>query len=249
MDNSSFDAYVPSKTTELLALSTFDPKYVSFKIIHDQYLELQRTFESTYLYSKRMTAPETFKHSERMVHYALALLQTGFPKNTPGVAQISFEELSKRLYLGIILHDIGITNHPEALAHPAHGMSFELHAAFMAYDHLHETQPELDAVQVGDVAQSIALHTIDFPKGTSSATAWFVQNCALFDIVGYNAFGPGSLDALWNKETIAEIEKAYPRGSFISEVATIFQRDQKPNCIMSHSHLDLKVAGKIGTLL
>ncbi|KAJ7590238.1 hypothetical protein C8J56DRAFT_888410 [Mycena floridula] len=69
MDNSSFDAHVPTKPTELLTLSTFQPKYVSFKIIHNQYLELEH--------------PQTFKHSKRMIHYALPLLQTGFPKNTP----------------------------------------------------------------------------------------------------------------------------------------------------------------------
>ncbi|KAJ7581726.1 hypothetical protein C8J56DRAFT_1029246 [Mycena floridula] len=237
MGNNSFDAYVPTKTTELLALSTFQPKYVPFKIIHDQYLELERAFESTYLYSKRMTTPETFRHSQRLIHYGLALLHAGFPQNTPGVAQISSAELSKRFYLAAIMHDLAITTDHEALSHPAHAMSFELHGAIMAYDHLHQTHPELDAVQVGDVAQSIALHTIDFPMGTSSATAWLLQNSAIIDIVGYDAFGPGSLDTLWNKETIAEIEQAFPRGSFREEFNTIRAREQveKPNCIMSHT--------------
>ncbi|KAJ7590241.1 hypothetical protein C8J56DRAFT_1048404 [Mycena floridula] len=90
MDNSSFDAHVPTKPTELLTLSTFQRKYVSFKIIHNQYLELEH--------------PQTFKHSKRMIHYALPLLQTGFPKNTPKASLASLlsssvlASIARRLY-------------------------------------------------------------------------------------------------------------------------------------------------------
>ncbi|KAJ7590187.1 hypothetical protein C8J56DRAFT_937066 [Mycena floridula] len=248
--NTSFDAFVPTTVAEILESFIFQPKFVPFGTIHNEYLELQSSFESTFLFSQNITTPETFKHSERMVHYGLALLHTSFPQNTPGVPQISFAELSKRFYLAAILHDLGITNNTEALAHPAHAMSFELWGAIMAYDHLHETHPELDAVQVGDVAQSIALHTTIYLKGTSSAVGWLLQNSALFDIFGYDVFGPGSFNAFWNTQTIAEIEKAFPRDSFIAEFTTIQGREQaeKPNCIIQHAFLDFNNA-KIETIV
>ncbi|KAJ7590235.1 hypothetical protein C8J56DRAFT_1163845 [Mycena floridula] len=148
------------------------------------------------------------------------------------------------------MHDMGITNNTGALAHPAHAMSFELWGALMAYDHLHEAHPELDAVQVGDVAQSIALHTSVYLKGNSSAVGWLLQNTAVFDFGGYDVYGPGSFDPFWNTQTIAEIEKVYPRDTFIPEFNTILGREiqEKPNCIITHAFWDLN-ASKIGTLV
>ncbi|KAJ7598481.1 hypothetical protein C8J56DRAFT_881108 [Mycena floridula] len=248
--NASFDAFVPTTVAEILESFIFQPKFVPFDTIHNEYLELQSSFESTFLFVQNITTPNTFRHSERMVHYGLALLHTSFPQNTPGVPQISFSELSKRFYLAAIMHDIGLTNNTEALAHPAHAMSFELWGAIMAYDHLHETHPELDAVEVGDVAESIALHTTQYPKGTSSATGWLLQNSAVFDIFGYDVYGPGSFDAFWNTQTIAEIEKAFPRSSFIAEFETrhAIELAKKPNCIATHAFWNLNDA-KIGTIV
>ncbi|KAE9390417.1 hypothetical protein BT96DRAFT_925906 [Gymnopus androsaceus JB14] len=250
--NSTFDAFVPTTVAQLLTSSIFQPTYVPFATIHNTYLELQSSFNSTFVFSQNITLPETFKHSERMVHYGLALMygMAGFPRNTPGVAQISFAELSKRFFLAAIMHDLGVTNNTEALTHPAHAMSFELWGAFMAYDHLHEALPELNAVQVGDVTESIALHTTEYFKGNSSATGWLLQNTALFDILGYDVYGPGSFAPFWNTRTIAEIEQAFPRDTFIAEFIDGFLAEQevlKPNCIFSHSFWDLNDA-KISTI-
>ncbi|KAF9074177.1 hypothetical protein BDP27DRAFT_1317427 [Rhodocollybia butyracea] len=249
--NSTFDAFVPTTVAQMLLSNVFQPTYVPFTTIHSTYLELQSNFESTFVFSQNITLPQTFKHSERMVHYGLALLYSaGFPRNTPGVAQISFAELSRRFYLAAIMHDLGITNNTEALAHPAHAMSFELWGAFMAYDHLHESHPELDAAQVGDVAESIALHTTQYFQGNSSATGWLLQNTAVFDIFGYDVYGPGSFDPFWNTQTVAEIEQAFPRDTFIAEFTADFAKEEalKPNCIFTHSFFDLADA-KISTIV
>ncbi|KAE9389375.1 hypothetical protein BT96DRAFT_1003322 [Gymnopus androsaceus JB14] len=88
----------------------------------------------------------------------------------------------------------------KALTHPAHAMSFELWGAFMAYDHLHETLPELNAVQVEDITESIALHTTQYFQGNSSATGSLLQNTAIFDIWGYDVYGPGSFAPFWNTQ-------------------------------------------------
>ncbi|KAE9386720.1 hypothetical protein BT96DRAFT_1026129 [Gymnopus androsaceus JB14] len=249
--NSTFDAFVPTTVAQILASSIFQPTYVPFATIHNTYLELQSSFNSTFVFSQNITLPETFKHSERMVHYGLALLHsTGFPKNTPGVAQISFAELSKRFFLSAIMHDVGVTNNTEALTHPAHAMSFELWGAFMAYDHLHETLPELNAVQVGDITESIALHTTQYLQGNSSATGWLLQNTAIFDIWGYDVYGPGSFAPFWNTQTIAEIEQAFPRDTFIAEFEADLTEQEvlKPNCIFTHSFWDFNDA-KISTIV
>jgi hypothetical protein len=154
------------------------------------------------------------------------------------VPQIGFEELSLRLYHTTLLHDLGWSNNTEALDHPAHAMTFELHGAFMAYEHLHAAAPDLDAQQVGDIVQSIVLHTSQWPSGNSSATQILMSISALFDIGGYNGTGLVGLDfsRLWHPKTIEEIEKAYPRGDLYQEGLSIFDREfvQKPNCLLSH---------------
>lgn len=175
-------------------------------------------------------------HSVRCYYFALAILHNGFPSKTPGVPQISFEDLHNRLFYACILHDLGLTVHPEALAHPAHAMSFELHGGIMAYEHLHAVHPTLSAEDVGDIVQGIMLHTISFPSGKSSAVGTLVQVAAGFDIMGLHAFGPDPLDFLVDEKTIEEIEKEYPRGELGIEVKDILVREfeNKPNCLLSH---------------
>ncbi|KAJ7485956.1 hypothetical protein FB451DRAFT_1392666 [Mycena latifolia] len=46
--------------------------------------------------------------------------------------------------------------------------------------------PSLDAQQVGDIVQSIVLHTSQWPSGTSSATKTLMT---IFDVCGYDAKG------------------------------------------------------------
>jgi hypothetical protein len=65
-----------------------------------------------------------FAHVLRCFCFALALLHTGFPSGTPGVAQIGFEELSVRLYHTSLLHDLAFSNNTEVLAHPVHAMAY-----------------------------------------------------------------------------------------------------------------------------
>ncbi|KAJ6550156.1 hypothetical protein B0H19DRAFT_1265016 [Mycena capillaripes] len=91
---------------------------------------------ASFAYAKRLTPPGVFTHVVRCSYFALAVLHTRFPSETPGVAQIGFEELSLWLYHTTLLHDLGGSNNTEVLAHPAHAMTFEPHGATMAYQHL-----------------------------------------------------------------------------------------------------------------
>ncbi|KAJ7697791.1 hypothetical protein B0H17DRAFT_1197129 [Mycena rosella] len=177
-----------------------------------------------------------FIHSIRCYFYALAILFNAFPSGTPGVPQITFQELNLRLYHTAILHDLGWTNTTEGLDHPAHAMSFELHGGIMAYDHLHATAPALDAYQVGDIVQSIFLHTSQWAGGNSSATGMLMHLSAFFDGAGYDTFGQGFFDPVINRTTVQEIEKAYPRADFGPQAIHTLdeQLEEKPNSLLSH---------------
>ncbi|KAJ6597531.1 hypothetical protein DFH09DRAFT_82319 [Mycena vulgaris] len=205
----TFDAYVPSDMQEFFALAKLKPGYVSFETLCAVPLDTEHT--ASFEYAKRITTPSGFMHSVRCYYLALAILHNGFPSETPGVPQITLEELSSRLYHTCLLHDLGWTTTAEGRAHPAHTMTFELHGGIMAYEHLRAAAPALDAQQVGDIVQSIVLHSSHWPCGTSSATGLLMSLSAFFDVCGYDAQGPGSLDFLLNRSTLEEIEQKFPR--------------------------------------
>ncbi|KAJ7202329.1 hypothetical protein GGX14DRAFT_654240 [Mycena pura] len=232
---STFDAYVPSNGPDFFALSNIKPDYVPFTTL--QAVAVHPAADS-FAYAKRLSPPAVFGHVVRCFYFALALLYTGFPSGTPGIAQIGFAELSLRIYHTALLHDLGWSNNTEVLTHPAHAMTFELHGAIMAYEHLHAAAPSLDAVQVGDIVESIVLHTSQWPSGNSSANQILMSLSALFDVGGYNGTGLVGLNSssLWHPQTVQEIERAYPRADFYNEGLSIFDREfvQKPNCLLSH---------------
>jgi cyanamide hydratase family protein with HD domain len=230
----TFDAYVPSNMQEFFGLTKFKPDYVSFEALRSVPLDPAHT--ASFEYAKKITPHEGFVHSVRSYYFALAILHNGFPSETPGVPQITFEELARRLYHTCILHDLGWTMTAEGLAHPAHAMTFELHGGIMAYEHLATAAPNLDAHQVGDIVQSIMLHTSQWQSGKSSATGTLMSLSALFDVRGYDAFGPGSFDSLINRKTVQEIEKEHPRGNFATEGIDVLRKEfkEKPNCLLSH---------------
>ncbi|KAJ7238067.1 hypothetical protein B0H12DRAFT_1326940 [Mycena haematopus] len=234
---SAFDAYVPSDGPDFLAVSNITPNYVPFDTLNAVPIDTA-AYAASFAYAKRLTPPATFGHVIRCFYFALALLYTGFPSATPGVAQIGFQELTLRLYHTTLLHDLGWSNSTEVLNNPAHAMTFELHGAFMAYEHLHAAAPTLDPYQVGDIVQSIVLHTSQWSSGNSSATQFLLFISALFDVGGYNGTGLAGLNfnLLWHPKTIEEIESAYPRGNFYYEGTAFFDREfvEKPNCLVSH---------------
>ncbi|KAJ7264374.1 hypothetical protein C8J57DRAFT_1718750 [Mycena rebaudengoi] len=241
----TFDAFVPANPTEFFALAKIQPNYIPFDAL--KAIQLEDAHKASYEYANKMLANTGFFHCVRTYYFALTILHNGFPSGTPGVPQITFEELNKRLYHACILHDLGWTAEPEGMAHPAHAMSFEIFGGIMAYDHLHATDPKLDANQVGDIVQSIMLHTSEYAAGPSSAVGMLLPLGALFDVMGYDALGPGSLDFLYNRKTVQEIERAYPRGAFAADGAEVLNKefDTKPNCILSHYRGGREFIGKI----
>ncbi|KAJ7347459.1 hypothetical protein DFH08DRAFT_936927 [Mycena albidolilacea] len=229
----TFDAYVPSNGADFLGLSTFQAEYVPFATL--QAVTVSPAADS-FAYTKKLAPPGVFAHVLRCFYFSLALLHTGFPSGTPGVPQIGFEELSLRVYHTSLLHDLAFSNNTEVLAHPAHAMTFELQGAIMTYEHLHAAAPSLDPHQVGDIVQSIVLHTSAWASGNSSTNQILLAISAGFDAGGFNGTGIIDYTRLWNPKTVAEIEKAYPYGDAHTEVAGLITSEvtQKPNCLFSH---------------
>ncbi|KAJ7121085.1 hypothetical protein C8R44DRAFT_877394 [Mycena epipterygia] len=234
----TFDAYVPSDGQEFFKVAKFKPDYVTFAEL--QAVALDAAHHASFALAEKITPPATFTHCSRVYFFGMAMLYNGFPSETPGVPQISFEDLTHRWYHCAMLHDLGLSKDAEALAHPANAMSFELHGGFMAYDHLHAVDPTLNAIQVGDIVQGIITHTSTFHSGKSSAVAILLKMGTGFDGLGYDAFGPGSLDFLQNRKTVQEIERAYPRGAFGEEALDVVATEmaRKPDCLMGHGMLD-----------
>ncbi|KAJ7166885.1 hypothetical protein C8R46DRAFT_1271965 [Mycena filopes] len=235
-----FDAYVPSSGPEFLAASHIVPTYVPFETLRAVAID-PAAQAASFAYAKKLSPPSVFNHLLRCFYFSLALLHTGFPSGTTGVAQIGFSELSLRLYHTTLLHDLGLSNSTVTTNHPAHAMSFEIHGAFMAYEHLHAAAPNLDADQVGDIAESIALHTSQWAFGNSSATQVLMSVTSLFDVGGFNGTGIVGIvgldfHSLFHPKTVAEIERAYPRGDFRNVAIASLKKEftAKPNCLLSH---------------
>ncbi|KAJ7236868.1 hypothetical protein B0H12DRAFT_122605 [Mycena haematopus] len=115
-------------------------------------------------------------------------------------------------------------------------MTFELHGGIMAFEHLQAAAPGLNAQQVGDIVQSIVLHTSEWPSGKSSATKTLMSLSAFLDVGGYDVQGPGSMNFLVNRKTVQEIEKEYPRANFATDTIEVLQKEfvKKPDCLLAH---------------
>ncbi|KAJ7226935.1 hypothetical protein GGX14DRAFT_510454 [Mycena pura] len=234
----TFDAYVPSDTQKFFTLAKLKPEYVPLETLRAVPLDPEHT--ASFDYAKKITPPAGFAHCIRCYYFSLAILHNGFPSGTPGVPQIPFAELAQRLYHACILHDLGWSTTAEAIAHPARATSFEIHGGIMAYEHLRVAAPALasDAASLGDVVQSIMLHTSQWPSGTSSATKMLLSLSAMFDLCGYDGPQPGSraFELLVNRKTLQEIEKEFPRGGLYTEGLDYAKKEfaEKPDCLMSH---------------
>ncbi|KAF5341294.1 hypothetical protein D9758_016653 [Tetrapyrgos nigripes] len=250
----TFDAFVPSNISEFLARATDpQPRFVPLTELRNPGIE--NAYKPSSDLAKKLETEPILDHSIRMYYFSLLMLHSGFPSDTPGVPQITREELLKRVFLTCILHDVGLSNDDFVLNHPAHAMSFELQGGILAYEHLLETYPsKLNADEVGDIAQGIMLHTLNptFTSGAASAANFLVAQSALFDLGGYGSLSPDFaklFGALLSRDSVGEIEAAYPHGAVISEE---FVTDiegmlkQKPNCLLSHAPPNLlEVIGSV----
>jgi hypothetical protein len=201
------------------------------------------TFKKSSEDAKKLYTETILNHCLRTYYFALAILNNGFPSNTPSVPQIARDELLKKVYLTCLLHDIGFSAHQDVTSHPTRDMTFEFHGGFVAYEHLraeYSSTLQLSDAHIADITQSIMLHSIPFEVGTSSAAGSLVQLGAMFDMLGYGAFGPGSMESVLDRESVREIELAYPRGDLVQVTGKGVQGmlQIKPDCLLGHGQPD-----------
>jgi hypothetical protein len=241
MLSATYNAFIPSNVSAFALLGNFTsptPPFVPFDEINKLLQPLVEKYKFSRQYVAHVNSPSILNHNLRMICYSFALLLTGFPSQPSlGAAQIQTEELTEKIYLSSMMHDLGLSKDPVTLEHHAHTMSFELFGAFLAYDHLHTVNyPSVDDAFIGDVVQSTVLHTSIFDAGNSSAAAMLLHLSAFLDIVGLEAFGPDIFPRFWNNKTISEIEKAFPRLNLSEEFADDVEEmlKDKPDCITGH---------------
>ncbi|KIK63985.1 hypothetical protein GYMLUDRAFT_40200 [Collybiopsis luxurians FD-317 M1] len=233
----TFDAFVPSKFVDLLARAKFNPVYVELAELRELD-ETISTFKSSLELAEKFYSPTLLDHCLRCYYFALAILHSGFPSQTPFVPQIPRDVLVKELYLTCLLHDIGLSSNKDVTTHPAHTMTFEFHGGIMAYEHLradYAPSQQLKDSQIANITQSIMLHTSVFGQGMSSAAGSLMQLTAFLDVFGFGVFGPDSMTSRINRDTVREIEQAYPRTD-IAELDQEFQTliESRPTCLLNH---------------
>ncbi|KAE9400485.1 hypothetical protein BT96DRAFT_1018868 [Gymnopus androsaceus JB14] len=203
----TFDAFVPSNFGQLIAKGNFKPTYVSLE-------ELKKTFDTaefrkSYELAKKLDSESIFNHSLRMYYYSLAILHSGFPSKHP-------------------LRPPNCATNEAVTTHPSHDMTFEFTGGIITFEHLASDTygPLLDASEIGDVTQSIMLHTIG----------------------GYDAFGkPEFLECMLHPDTVKEIRDAIPKEQVAKEFLSDFEEmvKVKPNCILAHYPDTLKGIFKV----
>ncbi|KIK63991.1 hypothetical protein GYMLUDRAFT_241215 [Collybiopsis luxurians FD-317 M1] len=232
-----FDAFVPSNFVELLAQSNFQPAPLKLAELRELDSSIV-TFGSSLKLAEKLYSQLLFNHCQRCYYFALAILSNGFPSNSPSVPQIPRETVVKELYLTCLLHDFGLSTHIDTTTHPAHDMTFEFHGGIMAYEHLRAeyiSTHQLNDIQIADITQSIMLHTAPFEHGKSSALGMLMQLSAFLDVFGYGVFGPDSMEKLIHRDTVREIEQAFPRGDMAQlDRQSQIMFEEKPNCLTSH---------------
>jgi hypothetical protein len=240
MLSASYDAFVPSNVSAFATLPNFAsaPPYVPFDQINQILQPLDEKYNITRAYVAEVNSPSILNHNLRVISYAFGLLQAGFPsQSSPTAPQITTEELTEQLYLAGILHDTGLTRDKKTLKNPAHTMTFEVFGALLAYEHLHTVKyPSTNDQFIGVVTQSIVFHSSSFGVGNSSAALALLHLGAFLDVGGWDAFGPGLFRTLWNNQTVADIEKAFPRLDVSDEIADDIEEmlKDKPDCVLNH---------------
>ncbi|TFY79784.1 hypothetical protein EWM64_g4230 [Hericium alpestre] len=205
------DAFVPRDFKEFSLRSKIRPAYISLSTL--QSLPLDAKHAASREYALKIVEPSLYRHSERCYLFALAIAANGFPSGTPDVPQIPFAEFQDRLFHATILHDLG---------------------RMLAYEHLLHMDASIDPERLGDIVQSIMTHTLMLPRGSMTAVGMLLQLGAAFDMLGWDAFGEGSLNFLLNRETVYEIETAYPRGEQGHQVKEFVDKmtQEKPHCLI-----------------
>ncbi|KAF7328836.1 hypothetical protein MVEN_02513000 [Mycena venus] len=130
----TFDAFITANFSHFLESAQIRPNYISFNTL--QFIPLDDAHKDVAKYTEKLLPNLAFGHSVRAYYFALAMLHNGFPSGTPGVPQINFKDLQRKLYHACAIHDIGWTTHPDVASHPARTMSFELFGGILAFEHL-----------------------------------------------------------------------------------------------------------------
>lgn len=235
--NATIDQIVPRKIETLWARWRRDsPRYINYAKLGG--LPDSPAAIASLEFARMHVHPAVLNHSIRTYYYSIALLLGGYPSKSPDAPQIQLSEIRETIFLSSILHDVGTSNTIPSLS--AHTMSFEFHGGIAAHYHLTSLKQPLEAAVVGDVVESIFLHTSPFENGFCSTPVQLLNLSTWLDIIGLTP----QLKVLWHEQTIKEIQEAYPRLGLSNVFASLMQVEieKKPGCICTQKVLFLAVS-------
>ncbi|KAG8695635.1 hypothetical protein FRC08_007648 [Ceratobasidium sp. 394] len=206
--------------------------------------------ESVARWTKDVLTPGLYNHSRRSFFYASALLDPMlglFPSET--VTKSKQHGLEENMWLAAMLHDVTLVS--EVQGDLANQLSFEIQGGILAHEYLSYPQPQvtdstkqwgtnssnrvtpaspLPKYQVGEVVESIVVHTDSMQPGRINLCAQVLHLGIMLDAVGGGP--PSEILRLWHPETIANGAKEWTRTKVHTALADPIQREleTKPGC-------------------
>ncbi|KAF8608491.1 hypothetical protein BDV93DRAFT_250932 [Ceratobasidium sp. AG-I] len=209
--------------------------------------------ESVAQWTKDILTPDLYGHSRRSFFYASALLDPAlglFPAET--VTNAKKHGLEENMWLAAMLHDVTFV--PEVQTDLSNQLSFELQGGILAHEYLSYPQTQvasetrqwgtnssyratpatsLSKYQIGEVVESIVLHTDAMLPGRLNLCAQATHLGIMLDAVGGGP--PSEILRLWHPETIANGAKEWSRSKDNAGLVEPMQRElsTKPGCHMT----------------
>ncbi|CAE6533156.1 unnamed protein product [Rhizoctonia solani] len=206
--------------------------------------------EAVARWTKDVLTPGLYGHSRRSFFYASALLdpELGFfpPEAVANAKRLGLEE---NMWLAAMLHDVTLV--PEVQDDLANQLSFEIQGGILAHEYLSYPQPQitlstshwgtasnnrttpptpLPKYQIGEVVESIVLHTDSMQPGRINLCAQAMHLGIMLDALGGGP--PADILRIWHPDTILNGATKWPRTKGNESLVGPLMREleTKPGC-------------------
>ncbi|GAB1523365.1 hypothetical protein RhiTH_006509 [Rhizoctonia solani] len=206
--------------------------------------------ESVARWTKDILTPGLYGHSRRSFFYASALLDPELGMFSPEVVTNAKRlGLEENMWLAAMLHDVTLV--PEVQDDLANQLSFQIQGGILAHEYLSCPQPQLtlntlhwgtnsknrstpatplSKYQIGEVVESIVLHTDTMQPGRLNLCAQATHLGIMLDALGGGP--PADILRLWHPDTILNGAKEWPRAKENESLVEPLVREleMKPGC-------------------
>ncbi|CAE6476762.1 unnamed protein product [Rhizoctonia solani] len=215
--------------------------------------------EAVARWTKDILTPGLYGHSRRSFFYASALLdpELGFfpPEAVANAKKLGLEE---NMWLAAMLHDVTLV--PEVQDNLANQLSFEIQGGILAHEYLSYPQPQvtsntlhwgtssnnrttpstpLPKYQVGEVVESIVVHTDSMQPGRLNLCAQAMHLGIMLDAIGGGP--PTDILRMWHPHTILNGATKWPRTKGNEALVEPLMREleTKPGCHITTGYVQI----------